>query len=457
MEPGRRNEKINNNNNPQEVPQIPQIPNPQPQIPVPNPYIALFPNPHVPLFPNPQQVNEIPQNPNLHEETPQERKARQQREWGEKRKKKREENQKKKEKRLKSLHEKQEILREETKKIKKIRENNENFLKNLVKEDEEKAKEAEEVAKKEGDEAAKNRESAPVPECLAKKPGKFLAFGEQKTKKNQKKEEEKQEKREYVAAKKNFDLQFLIIYYVKKRDNALKNFEKKLEKGKYGELSEEEINNKKLKIINKYNNKYKKFVGDNKNYLDGIYLGSSYAKELPRIIPSGQFQREFFKSLFGERKPKKPIVPIEYILDQRGIKDARRRAANAKHYAKKTGGFFDANFYKTGRKKDFFGEKEEPEEEEIEEEVEEEPKEEPIHLEEEEESSVNSQNQESSSDSESSSSGGESSEESEVNTGRLPPPVKKKEENDEDDEDEEIKIKKISLEGVLLKKKRGRK
>ena len=409
------------------------------------------------MFPNPQQVNEIPQIPNLHEETPQERKARQQKEWGEKRKKKREENQKKKEKRLKSLHEKQEILREETKKIKKIRENNENFLKNLVKEDEEKAKEAEEVAKKEGDEAAKNRESAPVPECLAKKPGKFLAFGEQKTKKNQEKEEKKREKREYVAAKKSFDLQFLIIYYVKKRDNALKNFEKKLEKGKYGELSEEEINNKKLKIINKYNNKYKKFVGDNKNYLDGIYLGSSYAKELPRIIPSGQFQREFFKSLFGERKPKKPIVPIEYILDQRGIKDARRRAANAKHYAKKTGGFFDANFYKTGRKKDFFGEKEEPEEEEIEEEVEEEPKEEPIHLEEEEESSVNSQNQESSSDSESSSSGGESSEESEVNTGRLPPPVKKKEENDEDDEDEEIKIKKISLEGVLLKKKRGRK
>ena len=456
MEPGRRNEKINNNNNPQEVPQIPQIPNPQPQIPVPNPYIALFPNPHVPLFPNPQQVNEIPQNPNLQEETPQERKARQQKEWGEKRKKKREENQKKKEKRLKSLHEKQNFLREETKKIKKIRENNENFLKNLVKEDEEKAKEAEEVAKKEGDEAAKNRESAPVPECLAKKPGKFLAFGEQKTKKNQEKEEKKREKREYVAAKKSFDLQFLIIYYVKKRDNALKNFEKKLEKGKYGELSEEEINNKKLKIINKYNNKYKKFVGDNKNYLDGIYLGSSYTKELPRIIPSGQFQREFFKSLFGERKPKKPIVPIEYILDQRGIKDARRRAANAKHYAKKTGGFFDANFYKTGRKKDFFGEKEEPEEEEIEEEVEEEPKEEPIHLEEEEESSVNSQNQESSSDSESSSSGGESSEESEVNTGRLPPPVKKKE-NDEDDEDEEIKIKKISLEGILLKKKRERK
>ena len=376
---------------------------------------------------------------------------------GRKKKKKKRRKSKKKEKRLKSLHEKQNFLREETKKIKKIRENNENFLKNLVKEDEEKAKEAEEVAKKDGDEAAKNRESAPVPECLAKKPGKFLAFGEQKTKKNQKKEEEKQEKREYVAAKKNFDLQFLIIYYVKKRDNALKNFEKKLEKGKYGELSEEEINNKKLKIINKYNNKYKKFVGDNKNYLDGIYLGSSYAKELPRIIPSGQFQREFFKSLFGERKPKKPIVPIEYILDQRGIKDARRRAANAKHYAKKTGGFFDANFYKTGRKKDFFGEKEEPEEEEIEEEVEEEPKEEPIHLEEEEESSVNSQNQESSSDSESSSSGGESSEESEVNTGRLPPPVKKKEENDEDDEDEEIKIKKISLEGILLKNKRKRK
>ena len=283
-----------------------------------------------------------------------------------------------------------------------------------------------------------------------------MVYGEEKAKKENKKEEKKKEKREYVAAKKQLDLQFLMTYYVKKRDKALKKLEEKEKNKEEGEKNEEELNKKKLRIIEKYNNRYKKIVEENKIYLDGLYLGSSYPKELPRVIPSGQFQREFFKRLFGERKPKEPIVPIEYILDQRGIKDARRRAANAKHYAKKTGGFYNANFYKTGRKKeDFFGEKEKPEEEEIDEEVEEEePKEELIHLEEE-ESESNDEEKESSSDSESSSSdesGEESSEESEVNNGRLPPPIKKK---DDDDEDEEIKIKKITMKGVFLKKKRS--
>ena len=313
--------------NPPQNPPNPQSPNPQAQSLIPNPHIALFPNPHIPLFPNPQLSKE---------EKERERK----RKYNEERKKKLEEDKKKKEKKLKILHENQKNLRENQKILKK---NQENLLKIYKEQEEEEASD--------GD---NNEEVAPVPEYPNRKGAKTMVFGGEhaliEEQKNKKKEEKKQKKRDFIAAKRGLDLNFLLNYYENLRNNEIKKKEEEKEKEKDPEKIK--FLNKRIKEIgDKYNNRYKQFVGDNKALLDVKY-DFQYPKELPPYEAPEEIRRAFYSKLFMGKK-RAPEVPIQYIVDADWDKRDKKRIANKKYYKshkKSEGGFYEtskalANFF----------------------------------------------------------------------------------------------------------------
>ena len=299
----------------------PQIHNPQ----IPNtPHNSLFPDPHVPLSPNPP----IP-NGNDKEERERERKKK----YNEERKKKKEEEKKKKEEKLKKLHENQKILREKEKKMRQNRESLNRFY--------------EKIYGKDGENEGENQEVAPVPELINQKGGKIMVFGGERAsaeeEKKEKKEEEKEKKKKFMAAKRGLDLEFLLTYYENLRNKEIKIQEKK---------KEEEENPEKLwgyhqkieEIGEKYNNKLKKFIGENRPALNLKY-SFSYPEELPPYESPEKTRRVFFSKLF-EGKKRAPETPIEFILDADRAKRGKKREANKKYYEahKKTeGGFYKAS------------------------------------------------------------------------------------------------------------------
>ena len=303
-----------------------QIPNPQ--SPIHNPH--LFPNPHIPLFP----IQPISKKEK--EEKEKERK----RKYNEERKKKLEEDKKKKEEKLKILHEKQKNSREIQKKLKK---NQENLIKIYKEQEEEEASDGE-----------SNEEVAPVPEYPNIKGAKTMVFGGDhafiEEQKNKKKEEKKQKKRDFVAAKRGLNLEFLLNYYENLRNNEIKIQEKKKEKEENPE--KKKFYDQRIKEIgDKYNNRIRKFIIDNKTLLDAKY-DFQYPKELPPYEAPEEVRRAFFSKLFMGKK-RAPEVPVEYIVDANWDKRDKKRAANKKYYKshkKSEGGFYEtskalANFF----------------------------------------------------------------------------------------------------------------
>ena len=288
---------------------------------------------------NGKKEENVPQSPIPNpkkEETPQEKKRRQQREWGERRKKINEEKKRKKFEKLNKLHENQGTYykerkkrEEEEKKMKKKLEENRYFLNKLYNELEEEERSDEEKNKKEL--------------CNNNKKSKILVFGGEKTKKKEREEEIKKEKRDFKNAKTLGDIEYLLQYYIKKRDIAIKKQEEKM-KNEENEEKKEKIKEKIEEIKERFNDKYKEIIKMHKGFLDVQYSGK-YPKDLPPYVIPEEFQKNYFKKLFGEKKQKPPAVPIEFILDEKQIKTSRRRTANKKYYAKKTGN--GEQFFKT--------------------------------------------------------------------------------------------------------------
>ena len=324
MEAGRKLKKFNIEKTPSNLLQtssIPQIPNPQ--SPISNPQVLIL-NPHTHLFPNPPI-------PNL---TKEEKEKERKRKYNEERKKKTEEDKKKKELKLKKLHEDQKKMREQQKKNKK---NQENLLKIYKEQEEEEASDGE-----------NNEEVAPVPEYPNIKGAKTMVFGGVKAllkeKEDKEKKEKKQKKRDYVAAKRGLDLEFLLSYYENLRNKEIKIQEEKGKKGK-------ELEKKIKEIGEKYDNRLKKFIGENKTLLDVKY-DFQYPKELPPYEAPEEIRRAFFSKLFMGKK-RAPEVPIQYIIDADWDKRQKKRASNKKYYnahKKSDGGFYEtskalANFF----------------------------------------------------------------------------------------------------------------
>ena len=290
-----------------------------------------------------------------------ERERERKRKYNEKMKKKKEEERKKKEEKLKKLHENQKILREKEKILRKNKES----LNRLYREMEENEEEDQEVT--------------PVPEYPNRKGGKIMVFGGEKVPIKELKEEERERKRKFMAAKRGLDLEFLLTYYENLRNKEIKIQEKK---------KNEEENPEKLwgyhqkieGIGEKYNNKLKKFIGENRQALNLKY--SSFPEELPPYKSPEEIRRAFFSKLF-EGKKRAPETPIEFILDADRAKRGKKREANKKYYEahKKTEeGFYKASGTLTGFSSDYHKKREKEvleEEEEVPEEEEtlEEPKE----------------------------------------------------------------------------------
>ena len=250
-----------------------------------------------------------------------------------KKEKKKEEDNKKKEEKLKILHEKQKNFREKQKILKK---NQENLLKIYKEQEEEEASD--------GD---NNEEVAPVPEFPNRKGAKTMVFGGDhaliEEQKNKKKEEKKQKKRDFVAAKRGLDLEFLLNYYENLRNNEIKIQEEKKEKEENPE--KKKFYTQRIKEIgDKYNNRIRKFIIDNKTLLDAKY-DFQYPKELPPYEAPEETRRAFFSKLFMGKK-RAPEVPIQYIVDADWDKRQKKRAANKKYYnahKKSDGGFYKAS------------------------------------------------------------------------------------------------------------------
>ena len=324
MEAGRKLKKFNIEKTPSNLLQtssIPQIPNPQ--SPISNPQVLIL-NPHAQLFPN------LPIPKNDKEEKEKERK----RKYNEERKKKTEEDKKKKEEKLKKLHDDQKKMREMQKKLK---QDQENLIKIYKEQEEEEASDGE-----------NNEEDAPVPEYPNIKGAKTMVFGGVKAllkeKEDKEKKEKKQKKRDYVAAKRGLDLEFLLSYYENLRNKEIKIQEERGKKGK-------ELEKKIKEIGEKYNNRLKNFIGENKALLDVKY-DFQYPKELPPYEAPEEIRRAFFSKLFMGKK-RAPEVPIQYIVDADWDKRQKKRAANKKYYNahKKS----DGDFYKASKAlADFF-------------------------------------------------------------------------------------------------------
>ena len=299
----KKNKAENSPSNFPQIPSNPQIPNPQ--SPIPNPE-ASNPNPQ---SHSPQQVP-IPKNDNEEKE---ERERRRKKEYNEKIKKKKEEERKKKEEKLKKLHENQKILREKEKILKKNRESLDRIYGEMEENEEE------------------DQEVTPVPEYPNQKGGKIMVFGEEKGHIKELKEEEKERKRKFMAAKRGLDLEFLLTYYENLRNKEIKIQEKK---------KNEEENPEKLwgyhqkieEIGEKYNNKLKKFIGENRSALNLKY-SFSFPEELPPYESPEETRKAFFSKLF-EGKKRAPETPIEFILDADRAKRRKKREVNKKYYNK---------------------------------------------------------------------------------------------------------------------------
>jgi len=324
MEARRNEKKFKVEKTPSELPQIPSIPQiPNPQSPISNPQAPnLNPQSHI----HPQ----VPIPKNDKEEKEKERK----RKYNEERKKKKEEDQKKKNLKLKKLHDDQKKMRENQKKLK---QEQENLIKIYKEQEEEEASDGE-----------NNQEVAPVPEYPNRKGAKTMVFGGNKAllkeKEDKEKKEIKQKKRDYVAAKRGLDLEFLLSYYENLRNKEIKIQEEKGKKGK-------ELEKKIKEIGEKYNNRLKNFIGENKALLDVKY-DFQYPKELPPYEAPEEIRRAFFSKLFMGKK-RAPEVPIQYIVDADWDKRDKKRIANKKYYKshkKSEGGFYEtskalANFF----------------------------------------------------------------------------------------------------------------
>ena len=301
------NDNDNDNNNNELAPQSPinQASNPQ----------SIIPNLQSPI-PNPQSPENhqspILGNNNNKEEKEKERK----RKYNEERKKKREEEKKKKEEKLKKLHQNQKKEREEQKKEKKEEKKRKEFLESTSRIINKIIEEAEEE---------KPREKPNT------RGGKILVFGETKAIEQEKEEEKKRKKREYMAAKKRADIEYLLPYYVNLRNKAIKKYNEN-ENINLEEINWEERNKKIMAICEKYNNKYKKIIEENKNILEVNYYNSSYPKELPKYISNEEFQKQFFKDLFLGKKRESPKIPVEYIVMESSFRGERRAKAQRKYY-----------------------------------------------------------------------------------------------------------------------------
>ena len=304
---GNNNNDNDNNNNNELAPQstINQALNPQ--SPIPNQQ-SLIPNPQSPE----NHQSPISENNNNKEEKEKERK----RKYNEERKKKREEEKKKKEEKLKKLHQNQKKEREEQKKEKKEEKKRKEFLESTSRIINKIIEEAEEE---------KPREKPNT------RGGKILVFGETKAIKQEKEEEKKRKKREYMAAKKHADIEYLLPYYVNLRNKAIKKYNEN-ENINLEEINWGERNKRIMAICEKYNNKYKKIIEENKNILEVNYYNSSYPKELPKYISNEEFQKQFFKDLFLGKKRESPKVPVEYIVMESSFRGERRAAAQRKYY-----------------------------------------------------------------------------------------------------------------------------
>lgn len=134
-----------------------------------------------------------------------------------------------------------------------------------------------------------------------------------------------------MAAKKRADIEYLLPYYVNLRNKAIKKYNEN-ENINLEEINWEERNKKISAICEKYNNKYKKIIEENKNILEVNYYNSSYPKELPKYISNEEFQKQFFKDLFLGKKREPPKVPVEYIVMESSFRGERRAKAQRKYY-----------------------------------------------------------------------------------------------------------------------------
>ena len=245
------------------------------------------------------------------------------------RRKKKEEERKKKEERLKKLNDNRKYYAEERKKKEEEDKKKEEKDKKLKEERERERENLRRLADLDEKSENSNNAAPELREYISKNWGKTLVFGGlaaiKKEEKERKKEEEKEKKRQFVAAKRSCDLEFLLPYY----ENLIEKEVKKEEEKEKNKENEEKIEEAFQKIYEKYNKKYKEIIKDNKGRVEALY--NDFPRELPKHVPISVTRRDFFKKLFARRE-KKEEVPVEFILANKDKKWFERKATNKKYY-----------------------------------------------------------------------------------------------------------------------------